>query len=74
MSKQRISAAVELRCRDDIVASLGQREYRVVNCCHAGAHRKACNTAFHRRHALFEHVVGWVHYAAVDIARHGEIE
>jgi hypothetical protein len=32
------------------------------------------NPALHRCHALFEHVVSWIHYAAVDIARHSEVE
>ena len=74
MRKQRVRASVELRCRDDIVARLGQRQYRVVNCRHARAHRKTRDATFHCRHALFKHVVGWIHYAAVNIAGHSKVK
>ena len=68
--EQGVGAAIELRCRDDIITRLSEREDCVVNGRHARADCEARDAAFERSHALLEHVIGWIHDAAVNVAWH----
>ena len=38
------------------------------------AERQRGDAAFHRRHALLQHIVGRVHDARVDVAGHSQVE
>ena len=74
VGEQVVGAAVERRAADDVVARLGNGLDRVHDRRLARCHGQAGNAAFQRRHALFEHVAGRVHDAAVDVAGHLQIE
>ena len=72
--EERPGSAVELRHGDDIVAGFGQIEDGIMNRGLPGSERQRSDAAFHRRHALFQHIAGGVHDAGIYVARHGQIE
>ena len=72
--EQVVGAAIQCAGRDDVVAGLGDRQDRVGHGGLAGRQRQGGNAAFEGRDALFQHVLGGIHDAAVDIARHLEVE
>ena len=72
--KQVVGAAVQSGGRDDVVAGLGNGLNRVADGRHARGHGQRGNAAFQLGHALFEHRVGRVHDAGVDVARDFEVE
>ncbi len=72
--EQVVGAAIERAGRDDVVAGLGDRLDRVGDGRHARGQRQRGDAAFERRDALFEHVVGGIHDAGVDVARHLQVE
>ena len=72
--EQVVGAAVERGRGDDVVADAGNRLDGGGDGGHAAGHREAADAAFHRRDALFEHGVGRVGDAGVDVAGHLEVE
>ena len=74
MGEQVVGAAIQLAGADDVVADLHQRLDGIGDRRHAGSHRQRRDTALDGGHALLQHVIGRVHDAGVDVARHLEIE
>ncbi len=74
VGKQVVGAAIQLGHRHDIVAGFGQRLDRIGNRGHTGGHRQRTHAALERGNPLLQHIVGRVHDAAVDVARHLQVE
>src|SRR5690606_37953010 len=74
VGEQVVSAAVELADADDIVAGFTNGLDGGGNGRHAGGHGQCADSAFQSRHALFQHVVGRVHDAAINVTLHLEIK
>ena len=74
VGEQVVGAAVEFLGGNDVVAGPRQVHHRVGDGRRAGGQRQRRDAAFQRRHALFEHVVGRVHDAGVDVARDFQVE
>ncbi|MCY1288947.1 hypothetical protein D9M70_380140 [compost metagenome] len=72
--QQVVGAAIQLARRNDVVAGLRDGLDRVGDRGHARGQRQRAHAALERGQALLEHVVGRVHDAAVDIARHLQVE
>ena len=68
MRQQVVSPAIKLGHRDNIVTDFGHGLDRISNSGHTRGHRQGTDTALHGGNALFEHVVGRVHDARVNIA------
>ena len=69
-----VGAAVEVAGGDDVVAGLGEVDDGVEDGGGAGGDGEAGGAAFERGDALFEHVVGGVHQAGVDVAEFAQGE
>ena len=74
MGEQVVSAAVERGGRDDVVACFSNGLDRRRDGRHARGHGQRPHTTFERGQPRFEHAVGGVHDAAVDVARDLEVE
>ena len=74
VGKQVVGASVQRGGRHDVVARLGNGLDRVRNGSHAGGHRQRTNAAFHGGHARFQHAIGGVHDAAVNVASHLQVK
>ncbi|CAM4172240.1 hypothetical protein ACAN107058_23330 [Paracidovorax anthurii] len=69
-----VGAAVERAGRDDVVARLRDGLDGVGDGRHARGQGQRGDAALQRRDALFQHVVGRVHDARVDVAGHLQVE
>ncbi|MDT4846772.1 hypothetical protein FQZ97_808060 [compost metagenome] len=74
VGKQVVGAAVERGGRDDVVARFGDGLDRRRDGRHARGHGECTHAAFQCGQARFEHAVGGVHDAAVDVAGDLEVE
>jgi hypothetical protein len=74
VGEQVVGAAVERAGRDDVVAGLGDGLDGVGDGRLARGQRQSGDAAFHGGDALLQHVLGRVHDAGVDVARHLEVE
>jgi hypothetical protein len=74
VGEQVVGAAVQRARRDDVVAGLGNGLDRGGDRGHAGGKGQRGNAAFHRRDALFQHVLRRVHDAGVDVAGNLQVE
>ncbi len=74
VGEQVVGAAIQLGGTDDIAADLGDGLDRVADGGHTGAHRQCAHAALKFCQALFQHRIGGVHDAAVDIAGHRQVE
>ncbi|MCY1445300.1 hypothetical protein D9M71_618090 [compost metagenome] len=74
MGQQVISAAIELGHRNNVVTGLGHGLDGIGNGRHARRYRQGTDPAFKGGHTLFEHIIGRVHDAAVDVAGHLQVK
>ena len=74
VGQQVVGAAIQLGHRDDVVTGFGDGLDRIGDGRHAGGHGQRADATFQRRHALFEHGVGRVHDARVDVAGDLQVE
>jgi hypothetical protein len=74
VGEQVVGAAIECRCRDDVVAGFGDGHDRVGNGGLARGQGQAADPAFHRSDALFKDILGRIHDAGVDVAGDLEVE
>jgi len=68
--KQVVSATVQRRHADDVIAGLGNSLDRIGGCSLARGEPECRDATLHVGNALLQHVCGWVHYARIDIAEH----
>ena len=74
VGKQVVGAAVQRTGRHDVVTRFGNGLDGVGDGGHARGHRQRSNTAFQGRQPRFQHAIGGVHDAAVDVAGHLQVE
>jgi hypothetical protein len=74
VGEQVVGAAIERRCRDDVVAGFGDGHDRVGDGRLARGQGQSADAAFHRSDALFEDILGRIHDAGVDVAGDLEVE
>ncbi len=74
VGEQVVGPAIQLCHGNDVVAHLGKCLDRIGDGSHSRSHCQTADAAFHRGKPLLQHVIGRVHDARVDIARHLEIE
>ena len=72
--KQVVGATVQRGAGHDVVTRFGNGLNRVGDCRHARGHGQRANAALHGRHTGFQHAIGGVHDAAVDVARHLQVK
>ena len=72
--EQVVGAAVQRAGRDDVVARFRNRLDRICDGRLARRQRQRADAAFERSDALLQHIVGRVHDARVDVARHLQVE
>ena len=74
VGEQGVGAAIELGCGDNVVTGGGQRLNGVGDGGGTCRDHQRGNPSFQRGHPLLQHIVGGVHDAGVDVARHRQIE
>ena len=74
MRKQRICGAVKLRKRNNIVAQFRNVDDRVFDRGHSGTDAERIDSSLKRSHAFFQHRVGGIADASVDIPLDLQIE
>ena len=74
VGEQGVGAAIELGGGDDVVTGGGQRLDGVGDGGGTRRDHQAGDAPFQRGHPLLQHIVGGVHDAGVDVARHRQIE
>ena len=68
MSQQVIAAAIDGALGNNMTAVLRQRLQGIAHCCRTRCQSQRRHAAFQSRHSLFQHILGRIRQAAVDIA------
>ena len=74
VGKQVVGAAIKLTGTDNVIADLADGLQGIGDGGHARSHRQGANAAFQRSHSLFQHIVGRVHDAGVNVALNFQIK
>ena len=72
--RERVSGAVELGQRNDVVAHLGDVDQRVVDCRHSRTNAQRFNPSLERGDALLENPISRISDSGVNIALNFEVE